>query len=105
LASPAPAPRTSRAIDHRQSPRSIVRRLARAPESSAPAEDSGARANRRTIERGDCLWSIARDVLGAGAGDAKVAAKVSELWDLNDTEVIRTGDRDLIYPGQELRLR
>ena len=72
---------------------------------SAGSQDSGARANRRTIERGDCLWSIARDLVGADASDAKVAAKVSELWELNDTEVIRTGDPDLIHPGQELRLR
>ena len=72
---------------------------------SAGSQDSGARANRRTIERGDCLWSIARDLVGADASDAKVAAKVSELWELNDGEVIRTGDPDLIYPDQELRLR
>ncbi len=43
--------------------------------------------------------------MGADASDAKVAAKVSELWELNDGKVIRTGDPDLIHPGQELRLR
>lgn len=61
--------------------------------------------DRYTVEHGDSLWMIARDLLGSDAGDAKVAAKVSELWELNDTEVIRTGDPDLIHPGQELRLR
>ncbi len=59
---------------------------------------------RYTVERGDCLWSIARDLLGQGASDARIAAKVSELWDLNDTDVIRTGDPNLIHPGQKLRL-
>jgi len=69
------------------------------------AQEASARGDRYAIERGDCLWSIARDLLGEEASDAKVAAKVSEFWDLNDTEVIRTGDRDLIHPGQKLRLR
>ena len=68
------------------------------------AQEARARGDRYAIERGDCLWSIARDVLGEEASDARVAAKVSKLWDRND-EVIRTGDPDLIYPGQELRLR
>lgn len=68
------------------------------------AEAAGTRGERYTIEPGDSLWSIARDLLGEEASDAKVAAKVSKLWELNDTEVIRTGDPDLIRPGQELRL-
>ncbi len=37
------------------------------------------------------------------AGDAQVAVEVERLWQLN-ADRIGTGNPDLIYPGQELRL-
>ena len=79
----------------------------RKPDGDKPdaGEAPGVSDDRYSVESGDCLWSIARDLLGQEASDAKVAAKVSALWDLNDSEVIRTGDPDLIHPGQKLRLR
>jgi LysM domain len=57
-----------------------------------------------TVQPGDCLWSIARRILPAGASDAAVAAEVDRLWRLNADE-IGTGDPNLIEPGQVLRLR
>jgi hypothetical protein len=62
------------------------------------------RPNRYTVQPGDCLWSIARRVLAAGASDAAVAAEVDRLWRLN-AGAIGTGSPDLIEPGQVLRLR
>lgn len=56
------------------------------------------------VKPGESLWAIAELRLGPHAGDAEIAAEVNRLWELNDTEVIRTGDPDLILPGQRLRL-
>ena len=56
------------------------------------------------IRAGDSLWSIAERMLGPGASPAAIARKVSQLWSMN-AATIRTGDPDLIMPGQELRLR
>jgi nucleoid-associated protein YgaU len=85
---------------------------AAAATSSRSAGDATARttqvAPRRTgpytVQPGDCLWSIARRVLAAGASDAAVAAEVDRLWRLN-AGAIGTGSPDLIEPGQVLRLR
>jgi hypothetical protein len=52
---------------------------------------------------GECLWTIAERQLGRGASHARVAALVDELWRLN-ADRIGTGDPNLIYSGQELRL-
>jgi len=79
--------------------------------SGAEGDEGGNDAPRRAqaskdkhvVERGDSLWAIARGSLGEDASDAKVAAKVARLWELNEDE-IGTGDPDLIHPGQEIRL-
>lgn len=54
---------------------------------------------------GDSLWAIAKRGLGDKADNAEIAEQVSRLWELNDSEAIRTGDPDLIHPGQRLRLK
>jgi nucleoid-associated protein YgaU len=69
----------------------------------APNSKRGSRASTHVVETGQSLWLIAESLLGDGASDAKVAAGVERLWQLNG-ERIGTGDPDLIYPGQELRL-
>jgi nucleoid-associated protein YgaU len=56
------------------------------------------------VEAGQSLWLIAERVLGRDASDAEVTAEVARLWELNAAR-IGTGNPDLIYPGQELRLR
>ena len=63
----------------------------------------GRQASRHVVEAGQSLWLIAESVLGDDASDTQVAAEVERLWQLN-AERIGTGDPDLIYPGQELRL-
>ena len=55
------------------------------------------------MQRGESLWRIAEQRLGKGASDAKIAALVDELWRMNAGK-IGTGDPDLIYPGQQLRM-
>lgn len=56
-----------------------------------------------TVQRGDSLWGIARERLGAGASTAAVAAEVVAIWKLNVAR-IGTGDPDLIFPGTRLEL-
>lgn len=65
--------------------------------SKEPAGD------RHTVESGDSLWAIAERVYDTDS-DAETARAVNRLWELND-ERIRSGDRDLIQPGQELRTK
>ncbi|MDQ3608664.1 MAG: LysM domain-containing protein [Actinomycetota bacterium] len=55
------------------------------------------------MQAGESLWLIAERQLDGDASDAEVAAEVERLWDLN-AELIGTGNPDLIYAGQELRL-
>jgi nucleoid-associated protein YgaU len=55
------------------------------------------------VQAGESLWLIAERQLDSDASDADVAGEVERLWDRN-AERIGTGNPDLIYPGQELRL-
>lgn len=57
-----------------------------------------------TVLSGECLWSIAADVLGASATPAAVAREVHRLWERN-RDRIGTGDPDLILPGTTIALR
>jgi hypothetical protein len=56
------------------------------------------------VEPGQSLWMIAQGLFAEPASISKIAFEVGRLWQLN-TERIGTGNPDLIYPGQELRLR
>jgi nucleoid-associated protein YgaU len=56
------------------------------------------------VERGESLWTIARDLLGGNASVAAIAREVSALWERNKTR-IGTGDPDLLMVGTRLRLR
>jgi nucleoid-associated protein YgaU len=55
------------------------------------------------VRQGESLWAIARDLLPAGASDAKVARMVHRLWKLN-ADRIASGNPDLISVGLRLRL-
>jgi Domain of unknown function (DUF4397)/LysM domain len=55
------------------------------------------------IRSGDCLWAIARGVVGQGAGNEAVYREVSAIWHEN-AQRIGTGDPNLIYPGTTLHL-
>ncbi|HEU5105170.1 MAG TPA: LysM peptidoglycan-binding domain-containing protein [Solirubrobacterales bacterium] len=56
------------------------------------------------VRPGDCLWHIAAALLPAGSDTPSIAAKVEELWMMNQDR-IGTDDPNLIYPGTVLRLR
>lgn len=53
------------------------------------------------VKPGDSLWSIARSILPAGASDATIEHKLTEIWDRNATR-IGTNDPNLIFSGQRL---
>jgi nucleoid-associated protein YgaU len=55
------------------------------------------------VRPGDSLWRIASRHLGADATDLETAQEVSRLWKLNEQR-IGTGNPDLIFPGQTLRM-
>ncbi len=58
---------------------------------------------RRTVEPGDHLWGIAEDHLGSVLGRPPSEAELATYWahlvDAN-RETIRSGDPDLIFPGE-----
>ena len=72
-------------------------------DGGAGGGDSG-HASTHVVEPGQSLWAIAEDLLGKPAGIARVAFEVGRLWRLN-ADRIGTGNPDLIYAGQELRLK
>lgn len=55
------------------------------------------------VRRGESLWSIADDQLGAGASLARIAQQVNRLWELNKQR-IATGDPDMLMVGTKLEL-
>jgi nucleoid-associated protein YgaU len=73
-----------------------------APSSPAPKAKVRARGS-YTVRRGDSLWSIAVALAPGDAPVARIAALKNELWALN-AAAIGTGDPDLIFAGQKLRL-
>jgi nucleoid-associated protein YgaU len=55
------------------------------------------------VQPGDSLWRIAARQLGAQATNEDTAREVNRLWELNQQR-IGTGNPDLIFPGQTLRM-
>jgi hypothetical protein len=75
------------------------------PTPAASTGDAATRGERlHVVERGESLWTIARDLLGGDASVAAIAREVSALWERNKTR-IGTGDPDLLMVGTRLRLR
>jgi nucleoid-associated protein YgaU len=71
--------------------------------TSGPVESSA--ESTHTVERGECLWRIARSVLsssGARPSGAEVGALWRAIYDLN-RELIG-GNPNLIHPGQVLQI-
>ena len=52
---------------------------------------------------GDSLWRIAARRLGSSATATATAQEVTRLWELN-RQRIGTGNPDLIFPGQTLKM-
>jgi hypothetical protein len=76
--------------------------------SSSAAVSHGEAAQRgdrfHVVQRGESLWSIAKDLLGEDASAARIAREVNRLWGLN-RDRIGTGDPDLLIAGTRLVLR
>jgi LysM repeat protein len=68
------------------------------------APKGSGRAATHVIKPGQSLWLIAQDLVAKQASIAQVALKVDRLWQLNAAQ-IGTGNPDLIFPGQKLRLK
>jgi nucleoid-associated protein YgaU len=83
--------------------------LPRSERGAHPAADAPARAaippvsRHYTVQPGDNLWTIARAALGGNAGDAEVAPYWNALISANRSH-LRSGDPNLIYPGELLGL-
>jgi len=70
------------------------------------ADPKPAESSVHVVKSGDSLWTVARQELGGKERptNARIAREVDRLWSINAASVA-TGDRDLIYPGQRLKLR
>ncbi len=71
--------------------------------ATAPAPSGLHPGGTYQIRHGDCLWTIARRVVGQGAGNEAVYREASAIWNANARR-IGTGDPNLIYPGTMLHL-
>lgn len=97
------ADRTLPAADpSRPARRAQPRRTARTAHR-APARGDTHGGGGTTVHRGDSLWTIARRHLGSSATDARVDREVHRLWAANSGR-IGTGDPNLIFPGQHLKM-
>ncbi len=94
------------------SPEELDEQLAN-PDSEPPEPDDQGRADSRAgalkggiyvVRPGDSLWRIAGENLGGSPSNAQLAREAERLWDLNGV-TIGTGNPDLIYPGQRIKLR
>jgi LysM repeat protein len=78
------------------------------PPVATPAQEAD--GNTHDVAEGDTIWTIARDKLakapGGGSGeptDQEVAEYVDQVEKANQDR-LESGDPDLIYPGEEIRL-
>lgn len=72
-----------------------------------PGDTSSAQPNRYEVVAGDNLWRIAEDTLATAWARKPSAAEISLYWwELIDENLdrLRSGDPDLIYPGEMLHL-
>jgi len=77
-----------------------------AAKSASPTRDQRVEVQAHStyqVEPGDSLWRIAARHLGSDATTAQTAREVNRLWELNQQR-IGTGNPDLIFPGQTLRM-
>lgn len=64
----------------------------------------GSSGRTHVVKPGQSLWVIAQGIVARPASIAEIAFEVGHLWRLNAAR-IGTGNPDLIYAGQELRLK
>lgn len=76
------------------------------PNRPDPTSAKPATPDVHVVQPGDNLWTIARQELG-GSGrpsNARIATEVNRLWSIN-AKSVATGNRNLIYPGQHIKLK
>ena len=71
--------------------------------SAHSGQPRGSSSRSIVVRPGDSLWTIAAHHLGAGAGNEAIEGEVTAIWNLNAGR-IGTGDPNLIFPCQRLRL-
>ncbi len=81
----------------------LTRSAPRRAATGAAGTHASASPSSVMVKPGDSLWSIARSLLPAGAGDAEIERKLAEIWDRNAVR-IGTNDPSLIFSGQRLLL-
>jgi nucleoid-associated protein YgaU len=102
---PAPAPAVAPAQPPVQPVAAPAVASAPVPVAQATHRAAAQPADRfHVVQRGESLWSIAKDVLGDDASVARIAREVNRLWELN-SERIGTGEPDLVIPGTRIVLR
>ena len=72
------------------------------PDPATRPRETAARERRVEVRKGDCLWTLAAEVLGRGASDADIDRYWRTIYAANRDVV--GGDPDLIFPGQVLVL-
>lgn len=75
----------------------------RLPVTVSPEDRSPAGPDTVVVVQGDHLWKISARHLGDGASDREVTPYWSEVVEVN-TPNLRSGDPDLIYPGEIVEL-
>jgi hypothetical protein len=78
---------------------------ARVAQSATAPRQRARRSDRfHVVQRGESLWSIARDLLGDDVSVARIAYEVNRLWELNSGR-IGTGKPDLLLIGTRIAIR
>jgi nucleoid-associated protein YgaU len=99
--------RPGRPEDGRSSSRRGTRRVERNPVRATRTTDvvdaAPGESTSYTVRPGDSLWRIAERHLGPRATTTATAQEVARLWEINHQR-IGTGNPDLIFPGQTLRV-
>jgi hypothetical protein len=116
---PPPTPGPEHAPDRRPSrtPRPVPHDEPRAPAESPPAAATAGTSipaaapppvpSRHTVVAGEHLWSIAAAQLAAATGRAPDIAEIAPYWTqlcMVNAPRLRSGDPDLVYPGEVLEL-
>jgi nucleoid-associated protein YgaU len=73
------------------------------PVTVTSPDELGVKADSVIVRRGDHLWKISARRLGPDADDDHIAPYWRQVIDVN-TPRLRSGDPDLIYPGEVVEL-
>lgn len=85
------------------SPKDLGKHLADPNKPSPKTKAQPETAGTYVVKEGDCLWTIAAAHLEGRATNRAVTGEVDRIYRVN-AETIGTGNPNLIYPGQRLKL-